>query len=173
MSILLERSAPFYRPLYYYNAPGKGKPIEKIIIFNSDQKFIIDRGWLENNRKDIEKMEFEKLPVKRNIDYTLTNSFLSYDLDHKFTLFLYIKDIKESVYLESAAIYDLFNYYYKKLEFVFNGEQITENIFDHSEDLPERAAAVKLADELNALLSSKLTEYDTVKILKYYKIEKK
>lgn len=172
--VILRRNNMFLRPLYYFKTNGKPKEIENIKIFDGNKIYETRSGFLTSNGRDIELMEFEKLPVKRNIDLTLNYSFLANDLTGEFTLFLYIPDIKSTVYLKHESMYDLENWYYRKLEFIFNGEQITLDLFDHAEDLPERQKAEKLAMDLNAICGGKrFTEYDTIKILKHYKLIKR
>lgn len=177
-NVTLKRSCECFRPLFFYKDELHGEQIEQIKIFDGVNVYTVNRGWLENENdrgRDIKEMYFEELTKKRKINLTLKESFLAkaenWQKRHVLTLFLYIPDIKTEVFLWNENLNG--KHFYKKLNFVFNGVEICQHIFDHFEESDLKKQAEELSEELEKDLYIKIDSYQLTRILNKYNIVKK
>lgn len=169
MSETLKRSVSYLRPLYYYTATGKGRPIEKIVIFNKTNEWVVNNGWLENydpvleHYRDVEEMIFESLPVKRKVDFSRTYSYLA-NYEGDFTLFIYAAEIKVENKLKYSDNYGM--YYHNLVSFTCEGHDYLLSLYDRQEE----SEAYRKAKELSTKyilsvcgLVQLLSDYDLVR----------
>ena len=127
--VILTRKYICFRPLYF-----KDREIKQIILFNEKEKYIIPRGWIEDEqtRKDVKEMEFKELTTKRKADFSIKKSYLAnfenYEGCKVLTLFIYVpsfqkKDIENRKFTQNIYVYNV-------LTFPFNGKYITVKLFD-------------------------------------------
>lgn len=170
--VIVARKDVFYRPYFFGN-----KKIEQIVLFNEKDKYIIPRGWLEDVSsgfsKDIKEIQFEELPNKRKVDFSLEKSYLANFEDwynsKVLTLFIYVpnfcKDIKRENTGRNVYIYNL-------LSFNLNGKKIVVKVLDHV----EKTDLGRKIEELKKEMKSKninVDSYTLEKILTEYELVRK
>lgn len=168
--VILARKYICFRPLYF-----KDREIKQIILFNEKEKYIIPRGWIEDESTgDVKEMEFKELTVKRKVDFSLKKSYLAnfenYEGDKVLTLFIYIpvfqkKSIKNKEFTQNIYVYNV-------LTFPFNGKDITVELFNQIKKTDLGQKIEELKKELESI-DVKIDSYTLEKLLKNYSVEKK
>lgn len=178
MTIILERQSDWYRPLFY-----EDKQLGQIKIYNGKgDMFTVGRGWLEDSNyafghKDISRMEFESLPMKRKIPTDLNESFVAksdrWDGEKVWTLFLYAPVLKASLRAEVEKFSPDTTSYWNDVEFELNGKLVKIEVFDHSETNELGKKAEKLAEEIYKKTGVGMKIYELARIMQCYDIKPK
>lgn len=178
MTVILKRRDSWYRPLYY-----EDKQLGQIKIYDGKgNMFAVGRGWLEDSNyafgcKDIARMEFESLPMKRKIPTELNQSFVAkserWDGEMVWTLFLYAPDLKSSLRAEIEHFSPDTTTYWNDVEFNLNGKLIKVTVFDHSETNELGKKAEKLKEEIYEQAGVELKIYELARIMERYDIKLK
>lgn len=168
--VILARKYICFRPLYF-----KDREIKQIILFNEKEKYIIPRGWIEDESTgDVKEMEFKELTVKRKVDFSIKKSYLAnfenYEGCKVLTLFIYVpsfqkKDIENQKFTQDIYVYNV-------LTFTFNGKDITVKLFDQIKKTDLGQKIEELKKELE-LINIKIDSYTLEKLLENYNVEKK
>lgn len=176
-NVELKKLNKFYRPWYIFAGPKDGAELKQIKIFNNEEIFTLNRGWLEDHNdggRDIEGLFFEELKKKKKIDLGLKKSFLAladnWDNRKVLTLFLYCQNLKTEIFKKYGDKES--DTFYKKLIFSVNGREICEEIY-HEEIKTDFGRQVEeMKKEIKELAKVDISEYELAEIMKKFSIKK-